>query len=46
MNKDKQGITLDEKAQEQPADKDRAQTAHKTDNAPKKEEDRKDREDG
>jgi hypothetical protein len=38
MNKDKQGIVLDEKAQEQPADKERAQTAHKTENAPKKEE--------
>lgn len=42
MNKDKQGITLNEKAQEQPADKNRAQTAHKTDNAPKKEQERKD----
>ena len=26
----KHGIVLDEKAQEQPADKDRARTAHKT----------------
>lgn len=37
MSKDKQGIVLDEKAQEQPTDKERAQTAHKTKNAPKKE---------
>jgi hypothetical protein len=33
MSKDKsgQGIVLDEKSQEQPKDKERAQTAHKTD---------------
>jgi hypothetical protein len=33
MQKDKssQGIVLDEKSQEQPSDKERAQTAHKSD---------------
>jgi hypothetical protein len=30
------GIVLDEQSQEQPKDKDRAQTAHKTDRAPQK----------
>jgi hypothetical protein len=35
----KQGIVLDEKAQEQPADKDRAQTATKTNKANKTKED-------
>jgi hypothetical protein len=29
-DKSSQGIVLDEKSQEQPQDKDRAQTAHKT----------------
>jgi len=29
-DKSSQGIVLDEKSQEQPGDKDRAQTAHKT----------------
>ncbi|WP_213741059.1 hypothetical protein [Bradyrhizobium sp. dw_411] len=32
-NEKRQGIVLDEKAQEQPADKERAQTATKTSNA-------------
>lgn len=38
MTKDKsdQGIVLDEKSQEQPKDKDRAQTAHKTDRTQQK----------
>ena len=31
MNPSDQGIIRDEKGQEQPADKDRTQTAHKTD---------------
>lgn len=30
MRDESQGMTLDEKAQEQPKDKERAQTAHKT----------------
>jgi hypothetical protein len=30
MTDNQQGVVLDEKNQEQPADKDRAQTAHKT----------------
>jgi hypothetical protein len=36
-----QGIKRDQRGEEQPTDKDRAQTAQKTDHAPKKEQGRK-----
>lgn len=45
MTKPSQGITRDNRGEEQPADENRAQTAHQTESAPSKEGTRKDKSD-